>query len=234
MLLLGNVTQSMAQAPTINPDFDPDNFVRYVTHPYFPLTPGTTYIYEGDTDNGHERIKVSVLSRTKKILGVTATVVRDTVWIDDELAEETIDWFAQDRNGNVWYLGETTKEYENGKVVSTAGSWEAGVDGAIPGIAMLAHPKVGDIYRQEFLAGEAEDMAQVINLNASITVPYGSFRNVLVTKEWTPLEPGVSENKYYARGVGNILNVDVQGGSGQTALVKVIKPHSDHDDDDDD
>lgn len=219
-------------ARTVNPDFDPDDFVRRVNHPYFPLTPGTTYIYEGETEDGFERVKVSVLSRTKKILGITATVVRDTVWIDGELVEDTFDWFAQDEDGNVWYLGEAVKDYENGEVVSTAGSWEAGVDGAKPGIIMLAHPKVGDTYRQEYYVGEAEDMAQVINLNASVSVPYGSFRNVLVTRECTPLEPGVAENKYYARGVGLILGVKVEGGSGQIELVDIIKPQRGNDDND--
>jgi hypothetical protein len=135
-------------------------------------------------------------------MGVECVVVNDKAWENGKLIERTYDWHAQDKEGNVWYFGEDTKEYENGKVVSTKGSWEAGVDGAKPGIIMQAHPKVGQSYRQEYYKGEAEDMAKVINLNESVTVPYGSFDHVLVTKEWTPLEPSYAEHKYYAPGVG--------------------------------
>jgi len=137
-------------------------------------------------------------------MGVECVVVRDTAWEGGELIERTFDWYAQDQEGTVWYFGEDTKEYRNGKVTSTGGSWEAGVDGAQPGIIMQANPKAGLSYRQEYYEGEAEDKAQVVSVNESVTVPYGSFDHVLKTKEWTPLEPGLVEHKYYAPGVGQV------------------------------
>jgi hypothetical protein len=135
------------------------------------------------------------------------------------LRESTRDWYAQDADGNVWYFGEDTKEYEGGEVTSTAGSWEAGVDGAVPGIIMKADPKVGDVYQQEYLAGEAEDMAEVLEMDASVEVPYSSFNHVIKTKEWTPLEPGVVEEKYYAPGMGLVLTKQVEGGSEWERLI---------------
>ena len=136
--------------------------------------------------------------------------MRDTVTVDDELVEDTYDWYAQDKEGNVWYMGEDSKEYEDGAVVSTEGSWEAGVDGAKPGMIMKGNPQAGDSYRQEYYKGEAEDMAKVISLNESVSVPYGSFENCLQTEEWTPLEPDVLEHKYYAPSVGLVLEVDIE------------------------
>jgi hypothetical protein len=150
-------------------------------------------------------------------MGVECVVVSDKAWENGKLIEQTYDWHAQDKKGNVWYFGEDTKEYNNGKVTSTKGSWEAGVDGAKPGIIMQAHPKVGQSYRQEYYKGEAEDMAKAISLDESVRVPYGSFDGVLETKEWTPLEPSYAEHKYYARGVGQVYGgglelVDVKTG----------------------
>jgi uncharacterized membrane protein YkoI len=205
------------------PVIDPANFVEGVNHPYFMLTPGTTFVYEAQTEDGLERIEVTVMPETKQILGIVCVVVRDTVWVDGELVEDTFDWYAQDKDGNVWYMGEDTKEYEDGAVVTTAGSWEAGVDGAQPGFIMEAHPQVGDSYRQEYYAGEAEDMAEVLHLSETASISYGTFDEVLVTKEWSPLEPGVAEHKYYAPGVGLILEVVVEGGSGQVELVDVVR-----------
>jgi uncharacterized membrane protein YkoI len=215
-----------------NPVIDPNNFVEGVDNPYFPLTPGTTFIYEGETEDGTEHIEVLVTDDTKVILGVECVVVRDTVSVDGEMTEDTYDWYAQDVEGNVWYMGEDTKEYENGEVVGTAGSWEAGVDGAKPGIVMQAAPPAGEPYRQEYYAGEAEDMAQVISLIESARVPYGSYDNLLVTKEWTPLEPGIAENKYYAAGVGLVLEETVQGGSDRTELIDIVAGSSDDDQED--
>ncbi len=202
-----------------NPVINPIDFVTQVDNQYYPLVPGTKFIYEG----GGERIEVNVTDQTKEILGVTCIVVRDRVFVGDELIEDTFDWYAQDKEGNVWYFGEDTKEYENGVVVSTAGAWEAGVDGAKPGIIMKANPQIGDSYRQEYYEGEAEDMAEVLSLGESVTVPYGSFKNCLKTKEWTPLEPDVEENKYYAPGVGLVLEVAVKGGSGRVELISISK-----------
>jgi hypothetical protein len=202
-------------------EIDPADFVAQVDNPFLPLTPGTTFIYEGKTEEGSERIEVNVASDTKVILGVACTIVRDRVWVDDELVEDTFDWYAQDKEGNVWYFGEDSKEIEDGKVVSTEGSWEAGVNGAKPGILMKAHPEVGDAYRQEFAKDEAEDMAKVLGLTESVTVPFGSYENCLKTMEWSPLEPEVVEHKYYAPGVGVILEVQVEGGSDRVELIEV-------------
>jgi len=198
-----------------NPVINPADFVAVIDNPYFPLTPGTTYIYEGITESGLEHIEVNVTLNTKVILGVTCIEVRDTVTIDGVLVEDTLDWFAQDTEGNVWYFGENSKELEGGLIVSLEGSWTAGVDGAKPGIIMKANPQVGDFYRQEFALGEAEDMAKVLSLNESITVPYqpAPFTNCLKTKEFSPLSPDAIEHKFYAPGIGNIQEVDVETGN---------------------
>jgi hypothetical protein len=204
-----------------DPVINPADFVAQIDNQYLPLMPGTTYIYEGESEDGKERIEVYVTDQTKEILGIACTIVSDRVWVDDKLVEDTLDWYAQDKDGNVWYFGEDSKEYEDGKVVSTEGSWEAGVDGAKPGIIMKADPQVGDAYRQEYYEDEAEDMAEVFSLNESVSVTYGSFDNCLKTKEWTPLEPDIVESKYYAPGVGVVLEVMVEGGSERAELVDI-------------
>ena len=215
-----NTETTIALTTTVAVAIDPANFSTTIDNKYMPLKPGTTYIYE--SEDGATRVEVVVLQETKTIQGVTCVVVRDTVSEDGTMVEDTLDWYAQDRDGNVWYFGEDTKEYEEGVVVSTAGSWEAGVKGAVPGIIMKADPKVGDTYQQEYLKGEAEDMAEVLALDVSIDVPYGSFTQVLRTKEWTPLEPGVEEEKLYAPRIGNIQTKTVKGGSEVENLVQVI------------
>jgi hypothetical protein len=203
------------------PRVDPADFVETIDNPYFPLTPGTTLVYRGVSDGEREVVRVAVTDETKEILGITATVVRDRVFVDGKLAEDTFDWYAQDRQGNVWYLGEDTKEYENGKISSTEGSWEAGVDGAQPGVIMPAQPEVGLTYRQEFYEGQAEDMAKAVALGATVKVPAGSFDEVLVTEDWTPLEPKLLERKYYATGVGVIFERLIKGGEEVLRLVEV-------------
>ena len=206
---------------TYNPGIDPANFVEGIDNPYLPLIPGTTRTYEANTDEGLETVVVSVTNDTKVIMGVTCIVVRDTASLEGSVIEDTYDWFAQDVDGNVWYFGEDTAEYDNGEIVSTEGSWEAGVGGALPGIVMEGNPQVGDIYRQEYLAGEAEDMAEVLSLDESVTVPYGSFDHCLMTKDWTPLEPGIVEHKYYCENIGEVLAEKVEGGSEREELVSV-------------
>jgi hypothetical protein len=192
---------------------DPADFVAVIDNPYMPLKPGTKVSFDGA-----ERIEITITTETKTILGVQATVVRDQVFLNGELEEDTFDWFAQDREGNVWYFGEETAEYRQGKVVSTKGSWEGGVDGALPGIIMLADPQVGDVYRQEFYEGEAEDIGEVTGVGGSITVPLGTFTDILVTEEWTPLEPNVRERKTYVPGIGVVETRPVKGG-GVTQIV---------------
>lgn len=206
--------------PTYNPSINPGDFVAGVDNPLFPLVPGMKYVYHG----GGETTEITVTDGTKQILGVTSIVVRDVVSVGGEIIEDTYDWYAQDKEGNVWYFGEDTKEYKDGQLVSTEGSWEAGVDGAKPGIVMhRTQPATGVPYRQEYYACKAEDMAEIVSLNESVTVSYGSFDNCLQTREFTPLEPGVSEYKYYAPGVGLVLEVGVQSGA-RTELIEVTTP----------
>lgn len=199
---------------------NPADFVAVIDNPMLPLLVGSRWVYEGVEDGEVERVEVVVLPETREVMGIVATVVRDTVSVDGEVIEDTWDWFAQDVEGNVWYLGEDSKEYESGELVSLAGSWEAGVDGALPGIVMEATPAVGDAYRQEFYEGEAEDIAEVVRLGESATVPYGAYDDLVVISEWNPLEPDVVEEKYYAPGVGTILEVVVEGGSGRVELIE--------------
>ncbi|AKB32634.1 hypothetical protein MSSIH_1944 [Methanosarcina siciliae HI350] len=201
---------------------NPDDFVEVIDNPYFPLTPGTTFVYEGESEGEPIRDEVYVTNETRTVMGVKTIVVRDREFEDGELAEETFDWYAQDKDGNVWYFGEDSREYDEGEVVSTEGSWEAGVNGAQPGIIMKGNPQVGDTYRQEYLAGEAEDMAEVVSMNESVSVPYGSFENCLKTREWTPLEPGIEENKYYAAETGLLLEITVRGEAEKLELVEII------------
>ena len=223
----GNAPSS-AVAPPIDPgdggkyapEIDPSSFVDVIDNPYMPWAVGSRWVYEGKSDGEVERDVVRVTGHHKMIMGIDAVVVRDTVSVRGEIAEDTYDWYAQDSEGNVWYLGEDSREYENGKAADTAGSWEAGVDGALPGIVMPADPRVGDAYRQEYLAGEAEDMMQVLELGTSKKVKAGSYHDVIVTEEWTPLEPDVVEQKYWARGVGNIGEVVITGGTGSADLVE--------------
>jgi hypothetical protein len=156
------------------------------------------------------------------VLGVTTIVVREREWKNCELAEDTFDWYAQDKDGNVWYFGEDSKEIKQGEVVSTAGSWEAGVNGAKPGIIMKANPQVGDAYRQEFLKGEAEDMGEVLGLNEPVSIGSEDYQSCLKIKDWTPLEPDVVEHKFYSKEVGNlILEKKVAGESGQLELIEI-------------
>jgi hypothetical protein len=197
------------------------DFVAQVDNRYFPLVPGTTYRYRGTEDDLPAVDKVAVTTVTKTILGVQATVVLDRVTVNGEPSEKTFDWYAQDKNGNVWYLGEDAFAYIDGHWVRAADSWEAGVDGARAGIIMEANPQMGDVYRQEYYPGHAEDVAEVLSLEASISVPYGVFDHVLRTKEWTPLEHGVVDNKCCAPGVGEVAEYAVKGGTDFLELVSV-------------
>jgi hypothetical protein len=194
---------------------DPAEFVATIDNPWLPFTPGSRWVYQA---GGGQRNEVLVTHQTRKVMGITATVVRDTETRDGAVVEATDDWYAQDRDGNVWYLGEDTKAVKNGQL-SPAGSWEAGVDGALPGIIMKANPQVGDAYRQEFYRGHAEDMGKVVRIGASETVPFRSLDRLLVTQDWTPLEPDVVEEKFYAKGIGLVLETTVRGGSGRNELI---------------
>jgi hypothetical protein len=215
---------SAAPTATYQPTFDPASFVSTVDNPYFPLVPGSRFVYRGTTDAGKERTVTTVTTQTKEILGVPSIVVRDLNYVDGKLVESTSDWFAQDKDGNVWYMGEASQERKNGKVVSTKGSWEAGVDGAEAGIIMPAHPTPGTTYRQEYKKGEAEDMATILSTTAQVTVPAGSYAQATRTKDFSPLEPKVVEHKYYAPGVGLVLEDTVKGGFGKVKLIEHTAP----------
>jgi hypothetical protein len=210
--------------PPILPLPPPRDFVRVVDNAYQPFIPGTRWRYGGETPEGQERIRVKVLERTRTIEGIEATVVRDTVRLDGEVIEDTFDWYAQDRRGNVWYLGEATKEYENGQVVSTEGSWETGVDNAHAGVVTFAHPKVGDLYRQEYYAGHAEDVAKVLTLNTQAVTEAARFTHVRMTEDTTPLHPEIAELKFYAPGVGLVLELDLSPEAGRTELLGMHSP----------
>ncbi len=203
---------------------DPADFTTRIDNPYWPMRPGTRWIYvETDREGLRRRDVVTVTHRTKTVAdGVTARVVRDVATEDGKLVEATDDWYAQDKDGNVWYLGEATTEYEHGRPKSTAGSFEAGVNGAQPGIIMAAAPKPGLRYRQEYSKGQAEDAGVVMSVDERVQVPYRFFpRRVLMTKDVNRLEAADVEFKFYARGVGPVLAITVAGGSDREDLVSV-------------
>lgn len=204
---------------------DPADFVEGVDHPYWPLVPGTRWVYEAETTDGLERIEVEVLDETRTVAGIECVVVRDTVTLDGELTEDTYDWYAQDRDGNVWYMGEDSTEYEGGESVSTAGSWEAGADGALPGIKLWAEPHIRQApYYQEFYEGEAEDLGRDISLSGKASVPFGEYNDLLVVEEWNKLDPGTVELKYYAEGVGTVKEEVIRGGSEIVGLTEFEAP----------
>jgi hypothetical protein len=190
----------------------PSDFVACVDNPYFPLKPGSRWHYRGKKDGERMTDDVRVTHRTKTILGVDTTVVHDVGRVHGRREEVTNDFYAQDRHGNVWYFGEATKELDrHGNTVSTEGSFKAGVDGARAGLFIPGHPKVGDTARQEFYKGHAEDHFKVLDRKAHVSVPFVTTNKALRTKEWTPLEPGVVDNKYYVRGVGTVREASVKG-----------------------
>jgi len=223
-LLPGCVGDPNASGETPTPvpmGINPADFVAAVTNAYFPLLPGTTLIYSSTVDGQMRDVTVMVTHDTKVILGVTCTVVHETLMHGLTPLEDNLHWYAQDKSGNVWFFGENLMKFENGQVV-TDGSWEAGVDGAQPGFIVKAHPQVGDAYRQEFASGIAEDHAEILSLTESVTVPAGSFQSCLKTKDFSDLDPGVVQNKVYCPDVGQVLTVTVQGGRDREELVSII------------
>jgi len=201
------------------------DFVAHVHNPYFPLRPGTTFRYRG-TKDGKQTVDVyRVTHRIRRILGVPCVSVKDRLFEAGALEERTTDWYAEDRQGRVWYFGEATAELSPaGRVTSTEGSWQSGVDGGEPGIFMPAAPRPGQSFRQEYLKGHAEDHFQVLGLNEPVTVPAGRYPHALLTKEWTPLEPGVVDHKYYVRGIGEVSEESVLGPTEISRLVSFRPP----------
>lgn len=198
---------------------DPADFTTEIDNPYWPMPVGRRWTYrETDNESGKRRVVVTVTPQTKTIMGIEARVVHDQVTDESGVVEDTLDWYAQDADGNVWYLGEDTKEYAHGKLETTEGSWEAGADGAEPGVVVPAHPEPGLAYREEHYKGHAEDAAQVLALDAYARVPYGRFEHMLQTRNTSGIEPDVVEEKLYARGVGPVLELTVSGGSDRAEL----------------
>ena len=206
-----------------NIDLNPADFTVAIDNPYWPMSPGTRWVYRETEGAGKvKRVVVTVTDRTKRVAdGIEARVVHDVATTRGRPVEVTDDWYAQDSAGNLWYLGEKTAEYENGKVASTAGSWQAGVDGAQPGVIMPARPQTGQAYRQEYYAGEAEDSAKVLSTDEQVQVPLGHFGDAILTKEVTPLEPSVVEYKLYGPNVGPALALDVSGEFDREELISV-------------
>jgi hypothetical protein len=201
---------------------DPANFTNVIDNPWWPMAPGSVWTYdETDAEGTVSKVVVTVTPDTKQILGVTTVVVHDVLSEDGKIVEDTFDWYAQDRDGNIWYFGEDTKEFTNSGV-DTSGSWEAGVDNALPGVVVPAAPQPGLTYREEYLAGEAEDQARVLSIDEQVDVAAGSYTALLMTKNYTPLEPDVLEYKWYARGVGQVLAITVAGGSEREELTKFV------------
>jgi len=200
----------------------PSDFSATVDNPYYPLHPGTTYRYRGVKD-GRPTLDVYAVSQTtKSIEGVPCVAVKDNLYEAGKLEEQTTDWYTQDNEGNVWYFGEATRELDpQGRTTTTEGSWQAGVDGASPGIFMPAEPQPGQSYRQEYYKGQAEDQFKVLDLTSAVTVPAGSYPMALLTQETTPLEPGVVDHKYYVRGIGNVKEVTAKGPRELAALTSV-------------
>lgn len=195
-----------------DPRIDPRDFEHPLANPFFPLVPGVTRLFEKDTDEGRESVLITVTFDTKTILGIECVVVQDTVTLEGELVEDTLDYFAGDRWGNVWYFGELAMNYVDGELTDLAGSWLAGVEGAKPGIVMKAAPKVGNTYRQEYFASEAEDVASVTGLGRTVDLDFRTFTGCLETRDFTPLDPESLEAKFYAPGIGSVLEVNLGSG----------------------
>jgi hypothetical protein len=195
------------------PDINPANFTNstIITNPYYPATPGKKYIYEGQTDEGFERVEEQRLNTTKIIMGITCVISSFKGYVNGKLVEETRDWYAQDNDGTLWYFGEEVDNYDLNGTLIDRGSWEAGVDGALPGKIMPANPQTGMKYREEYYFGHAEDEAEIIGTGLSETISLGTYNGCIKTKNWTVLEPDALENKIYAPGTGLIKEIDIPG-----------------------
>jgi hypothetical protein len=186
---------------TYDPPFDPKNFTPVVSHKYFTVKPGTTLRYVKKTSSGMMRVEAEMTGETRQVMGITTTVVREREWVNDQIVEDTYDWYAQDQAGNVWYFGETVSNYKDGKLSDHSGSWEAGPGGAMPGIIMPAAPKAGQTYRQERAKGIAEDMGTVVAVQQKVTVPHAAYDDCVKIKDWSKLAWG-GDYKFFCAGVG--------------------------------
>ncbi|MDI6770785.1 MAG: hypothetical protein QMD04_14085 [Anaerolineales bacterium] len=222
--MAGVPTPASTESYTVN--LTPADFVSEINNPYLPLLPGTKWVYEARLEGGTvERNEMEVLAETRIVNGVTATVVHNLVFVEGQVVEEAYDWYAQDKDGNVWYLGEQVDNYVNGVLDNHAGSWEWGVDGALPGVMMWADPSahVDEEYRQEYYAGETEDMGQVLSVSESVTVPFGAFENVVKTYDFSSLDADSQEHKFYAPGIGLVMEIDLLSGK-EVVLLEFTPP----------
>ena len=216
------LTTGLALAALATPVPPATAFSARVDNPWYPLRPGTAYVYRGVKDGEPARDVLTVTRRTTTVAGVPCVVVADSLYLSGRLEERTEEWYSQDSRGNVWYFGEDTAELDRqGRVANTSGSWRAGVGGARPGIFMFAHPSVGQSAEQEHYPGQAEDHFRVLSLQARVSVPFVTSSHALLTKEWTPLEPGTIDHKLYVRGIGTVLEQTVRGGVERAELVSV-------------
>lgn len=228
LMLSSLLVVSCSSSPGVEYAFNPDSieFVSGIDNPYIPFVPGSKWVYEARLEDGTvERNEIEVLQETRAVNNVTAAIVHDTVFVEGQLVEETFDWYAQDKDGNVWYLGEQVDNYENGLLVDHAGSWEWGVDGALPGVMMWADPAahLNEEYFQEYYAGEAEDQGQVLSVSETETVPFGSFDEVVKTYDFSALDSELKENKFYAAGIGVIKEVNQVTGE-EVVLIEYVPP----------
>ncbi len=220
----GGSTTSSSVPANYHPKIDPAGFSNQITNPYFPLKPGSQFIFDGIRDGKPQHTEVTVAKETKMIMGIATVVVRDVVTNNGALEEKTTDWYAQAKNGDVWYFGEATAEYLNGQVSNTQGSWEAGVDNAQPGIIMKANPAIGIFYRQEFRPGVAEDVARVTTTGTQYKAGATLYKNVVITTDRNPLNPDKLDQKYFAPGVGLIYTKKISAGHSETStLTKVVR-----------
>ena len=202
--------------------FNAPGWADTIDNPFMPMPVGATWLYRGKSNGDRVKERITILTETKQILGVACTISLDKVFTNGELTEKTDDYFAQDAQGNVWYLGEDSRDIESGKVVSTEGSFLSGENNANPGIVMQTHPAVGDIYQQESAPGVAEDMAENLTLRAKAATPFGTFTQCLETREFTPLEPDSVEVKYYQQGIGLVKSQAIKGDVEVFKLVQFV------------
>jgi hypothetical protein len=206
------------------PSIDPASFTTNITNQYFSLPVGKTLTYDGQTDEGAEHVEIVVTNDTRTIMGVTTRLYHDQVRVNGKLQEDTRDWLAQDRRGDVWYFGEEVDNYENGQFQDHGGSWTAGVDGALPGIWMKAKQVVGDAYRQEYYRGRAEDMRKIVAVDQTVATGLATYRGCVETYDWTPLEPDLKERKYYCPEVGGEVVTEDLGEGTKLELTRVVIP----------
>jgi hypothetical protein len=225
MSLTAAASQAAASATSAMPPMPAaSDFSARVDNPWYPLLPGSVYVYQGVKGGQQSRDVLTVTHRTTKVDDVSCIVVQDRLYLNGHLGERTTEWYSQDKQGNVWYFGEDTAELDKtGHITTTSGTWRAGVNGAMPGIYMYATPRVGWSAREEFDKGQAQDQFQVLSRHARVKVPYITSTQGLLTKEWSPLEPGGLDHKIYVRGIGDVLEITVKGPTEKASLVSFKK-----------